>query len=155
MAMASVRDVATYILRARGSMSAMKLQKLVYYSQAWHLVWEERPLFPDPVEAWANGPVVPSLYQQHRGKFIVGQGDFSGDPTVLSEDERSSIDAVLRFYGDKSAHWLSELSHRERPWAEAREAAGLGPGERGGAVIPQASMAEFYDGLTNTESTTV
>ncbi|WP_307850044.1 MULTISPECIES: type II toxin-antitoxin system antitoxin SocA domain-containing protein [unclassified Saccharopolyspora] len=42
-------------------MTAMKLQKLVYYSQAWHLVWDERPLFDEPVQAWANGPVVPDL----------------------------------------------------------------------------------------------
>lgn len=69
--MATVYDVADYILGSCGPMSAMKLQKLVYYAQAWSLVWDEQPLFPDDFEAWANGPVVRSLYDLHRGQFRV------------------------------------------------------------------------------------
>jgi len=49
----SVHDVAAYILKKQGEMSAMKLQKLVYYSQAWSLVWDEKPLFRAQIEAWA------------------------------------------------------------------------------------------------------
>ena len=44
--MATVFDVAAYILAKRGEMTAWKLQKLVYYSQAWSLVWDQRPIFP-------------------------------------------------------------------------------------------------------------
>lgn len=145
--MANVHDVAAYILEQRGAMSAMKLQKLVYYSQAWHLVWEERPLFDDAIEAWANGPVVRELYRGHRGRYVVDEWS-QGNAAALVDDERSSIDAVLDFYGDRGAHWLSELTHREAPWREARREAGLGSGERGSVEISQAAMAEYYDGLT-------
>jgi uncharacterized phage-associated protein len=69
--MAAVLDVAQFILRRHGPMSAMKLQKLVCYSQAWSLVWDEKRLFPARIEAWANGPVVTKLYQAHRGQFRV------------------------------------------------------------------------------------
>ena len=55
-------DVAAYILRKQGTMPAMKLQKLVYYSQAWSLVWDDRPIFRDRIYAWANGPVIRNLY---------------------------------------------------------------------------------------------
>lgn len=65
--MVSAHDVAAYMLRKHGPMSAMKLQKLVYYAQAWSLVWEDRPLFPERIEAWANGPVIPELYQAQTG----------------------------------------------------------------------------------------
>ena len=51
----SVFDVAQYILETCGTMSAMKLQKLVYYSQAWSLVWNDKPLFYEEIEAWAGG----------------------------------------------------------------------------------------------------
>ncbi len=61
--MATALDVAAFILNKRGPMTAMKLQKLVYYSKAWHLVWEDKLLFTEPIEAWANGPVVPELYK--------------------------------------------------------------------------------------------
>ena len=64
--MAQVNDVARYILeRQSGSVSTMKLQKLVYYAQAWSLVWDEKPLFHVRIEAWANGPIVRELYDQH------------------------------------------------------------------------------------------
>ncbi|MGH8828323.1 MAG: Panacea domain-containing protein [Jiangellaceae bacterium] len=142
--MASAHDVAAYIVKSRGSMTAMKLQKLVYYSQAWHLVWESRPLFEEPIEAWANGPVVPSLYRKHRGRFRVDQWP-DGDPTSLTTDELESIDAVLEFYSPMPAHELSELTHRERPWRDAR--GDLPPGAPCKAEITVNSMYEYYDGL--------
>lgn len=55
------------------------------------------------------------------------------------------MDAVLKFYGDKSPFWLSELTHREQPWIDARR--GLAPGERGRAEITHAAMAEYYSSL--------
>jgi uncharacterized phage-associated protein len=145
--MPNAHDVAAYILESQGEMSAMKLQKLVYYSQAWHLVWDEEPLFRERIEAWANGPVVPMLYQAHRGQFKVGtSGTWShGDSSKLTQSQKGSINAVLKFYGDKTGAWLSELAHRERPWREAR--AGLAPGERGQQEITKVVLAEYYGGL--------
>lgn len=145
--MARIQDVAAYILDRAGPMTAMKLQKLCYYGQAWHLVWDEEPLFTDRVEAWANGPVVPSLYQIHRGRFTLIPGDIDGDMAALTEGERSSLDAVLEYYGDKPAHWLSELTHREPPWRDAR--VGLDPGERGNTEITHDAMHEYYDGMVS------
>lgn len=143
--MASVYDVADYILQKSGSMSAMKLQKLCYYSHAWHLVWEERPLFADDIEAWANGPVVRALYRVHRGQFQVDSVP-GGDAKALAEDEATSVDAVLDFYGPMSAHQLSELTHSERPWQQAR--AGLPAGARSDVVIRDDQIAAYYDSLT-------
>lgn len=142
--MASVHDVASYILSKQSPMSAMKLEKLVYYSKAWHLVWDTSELFPERIEAWANGPVVFELYNAHRGKFMVDSWPL-GDAKNLTPAESGSIDAVLAFYGPRPAHELSELTHSERPWKDAR--GGLGPGERGNAEITSAVMYEFYDGL--------
>lgn len=142
--MPSAHDVAAYILQKRGNMTAMKLQKLVYYSQAWALVWDEEPLFEERIEAWANGPVVRELYNEHRGWFRVGKWP-KGDASALSTAQRETVDAVLRAYGPRPAHALSELSHSEAPWKDARK--GLAPGERGSREITHASMAEYYDSL--------
>jgi len=147
--MSTVHDVAAYILKKQGRMTTMKLQKLVYYAQAWSLVWDEKPLFRARVEAWAAGPVVPELYRHHRGKFKVSEWP-SGDPSRLTAVERETVDAVLDFYGPMSSHWLSNLTHLERPWKEAR--GGLGPGERGQSEITQAMMAEYYEGLAAEEA---
>ena len=142
--MASVFDVAAYILHKQGPVTVMKLQKLVYYSQAWSLVWDEKLLFRNKIEAWANGPVVPALYRVHRGQFEVSRLP-QGDKKALTKQQRETVDAVLDCYGEKPSRWLSELAHTERPWVEARR--GLKPGERGRNEITHAAMAEYYEAL--------
>jgi uncharacterized phage-associated protein len=147
--MANVFDVAKYILSHFGEnghppLTTWKLQKLVYYSQAWSLVWDDRPLFKEKIEAWANGPVCPDLYRQHKGQFQINSID-GGAIGNLRKSERDTIDVVLEHYGKKTAQYLSELTHSERPWIDARE--GLKPGERGQCTITLDSMAEYYGGL--------
>ena len=142
--MTSVHDVAAYILNVTGKITTMKLQKLVYYSQAWSLVWDDEPLFKPHIQAWANGPVVPDLYTVHRGKFTVSKWT-KGNVSRLTNIQKETIEGVLNFYGDKSSQWLSERTHREKPWREARK--GLCPGERGTSVIGLDKMAEYYGSL--------
>ncbi len=142
--MANVHDVAAYILRQKGLMPAMKLHKLLYYCQAWSLIWEDKPIFQEVIEAWANGPIVRELYARHRGMFTIPNWP-DGDAVALVENEASTIDAVLKFYGDRSSQWLSDLVHREDPWHDAR--AGLAPGERGSKEITHAAMAEYYGSI--------
>lgn len=141
--MATVHDVAAYILSKQSPMSAMKLQKLCYYSQAWHAVWESKGLFEERIEAWAYGPVSPALYRTHAKQFIVEAGQIEGDPTVLTADERESIDVVLGHYGNMSAQQLSDQTHSEEPWQRARTEEGITRG-RSNAEITLASMEEFY-----------
>jgi uncharacterized phage-associated protein len=144
--MPSVQDAAAAVLQRTGQITAMKLQKLVYYAQAWSLVWDEEPLFDERIEAWANGPVVRELYNEHRGMYTVGPDWTSGDPNALSQDQQETVDIVVGQYGKHSAQWLSELTHMEDPWREAR--AGLGVAERGTREITLDSMAEYYSALT-------
>jgi uncharacterized phage-associated protein len=143
--MTTVRDVAGHILRKQGSMSAMKLQKLSYYSQAWHLVWEDKPLFDDRIEAWANGPVAPALYDIHRHEFTVTEQHIP-DPKPLTPEQESTVNEVLRFYGERSAWELSHLTHSEDPWRLAR--AGTPDGARSNVEISTGSMAMYYGALT-------
>ncbi len=143
--MANVFDVAKYILQKTGPISAMKLQKLVYYSQAWSLVWDDKPLFDEGIEAWAMGPVVPDLYQVHKGAFAVNESMFIGNIGTISKEGMETIDVIIKEYGSKSSQWLSDLTHEEAPWKNAR--LGLDPGERGCSEITKAAMAEYYSSL--------
>lgn len=142
--MATVFDVAAYILEQKGQVTTWKLQKLVYYSQAWSLVWDDVPLFREEIQAWINGPVCPDLYREHRGRFEISSIE-SGNVASLNENQKETIDAVLSFYGHKSPQWLSDLTHREMPWQKARK--DLPPRERGDSVITLASMAEYYESI--------
>lgn len=138
--MVPVVDVAEYILSETGKISTWKLQKLVYYCQAWHLVWDEEPLFDEEIQAWANGPVCPDLYEHHKGLFHIST--LRGSKDSLSKDERKTINVVAKHYGQYSGQQLSDLTHSEQPWQIARK--GLSSSERGASVITHESLAEYY-----------
>lgn len=139
--MANVFDVAAYILERQGRMTTMKLQKLCYYSQAWHLTWTGNSLFPNRIEAWANGPVVPDLYRQHRGEFSIDHLPV-GDSSNITADERESIDAVLKAYGDMQPYELIDQTHSEAPWRDAR--GDVADGARCTNQITNEAMYNFY-----------
>jgi uncharacterized phage-associated protein len=149
--MAHVQDVAAYILRREGAMTSMKLQKLCYYAYGFHLAWEERSLFPEPFQAWANGPVCPALYELHRGQFNLQPGDIAGDIEALDPGERESVDLVLDGYGELTAHELSSMTHDERPWIAARARSSAAPLERSQEQLTDEEIFEFFDSLASFE----
>lgn len=144
--MVSVFDVAKYILSKKSPITAIKLQKLVYYCQAWSLVWLGEQLFKEDIEAWANGPVVKELFKNYRGEYEIRKmSPFKGNPRNLSDVQRETIDDVLKFYGDKDSQWLSDLTHMEKPWIEARK--GIPSGARSDRKISLEVMKEYYSNL--------
>ena len=147
--MAHVQDVAAYILHKLGPMTAMKLQKLCYYSYGYHLVWEDRALFPERFEAWANGPVCRELYERHRG-FQLSASDIpalGGSAEALDSGEAESVDLVLGGYGQLSANHLSMLTHQEQPWLAARRRSGAAPMERSHEQLADDDIAEHFEAL--------
>lgn len=138
--MPSAIDVAQYILEHRGPMTVMKVQKLVYYSQAWSTVWDDAQLFPEPIEAWDNGPVVRALWEATRGHFKVDRIP-GGQSANIEGEQQKTIGRVLDFYGHRDAQWLSDLTHMEDPWIEARK--------RGrSAEITLDLISEYYSTLS-------
>ncbi len=142
--MAHVVDVAAYILECLGSVSTMKLQKLTFYSQAYYLVEHGTPLFPEEFEAWANGPVAPDLFKRHKGEFVVSRGFFG--PLLehaLAEYEYAAIDHVVGCLKNWTGASLSELTHSEAPWLNARS--GLAPNARSKRPIAIGCMKAYYE----------
>ena len=143
-----VFDVASYILKKIGKISSMKLQKLVYYCQVWSLVWDEQPLFSEKIKAWANGPVIGELFFQLKGLFLVDENDLLvGNYRKLNHTQIETIDAVIDYYGDKSAQWLIELTHDEYPWRKAR--IGIVEGDRSTRIVDLDTIAEYYSSLSD------
>lgn len=145
---ADVLDVAAYLLEhARASIKSETtfwIQKMVYYSQVMSLVHYHTPLFKQDIEAWANGPVVQELYQAHKGvRYIKSWNtDNLGDSTNLSNKHQALIDLALEKYGNQSGQILSELTHSERPWNEAR--GDLEPHVRSNNIITHNMILDFY-----------
>ncbi|MDR1857481.1 MAG: SocA family protein [Desulfovibrio sp.] len=142
--MASVKDVAQCILEKKGRLATIKLQKLVYYCQAWHLAWTGKAMFPETIQAWAYGPVAPDLHQVYGDKHRIGAIP-GGDSSKLTDDEIESVDAVLDAYGDKFWWSLVHYTHLEPPWRDARK--GVPFTKNVGGVISPKAMQDYYSEL--------
>ena len=141
-------DVAAYILSEKGRLSGYQLQKLLYYCQAWCLVTQDRPLFPEEIRAWEHGPVVYEVARAHRGRRSVVARDLEADPLALSAADQVLVDAVLEAYSGMSGDELAELSHRARPWRVSYN------GQTGIAsnVIPNDLIKSYYSDLMSGDS---
>lgn len=140
-----VDAVADYfILQAREAgdpITPLKLQKLVYYAQAWHLALHGDPLVNDRFEAWVHGPVCPNLYSRFRGYGWQPIAD-EVDAPELAADVVEFLDDVWDAYGSFTAVALERMTHAERPWLDAR--GGLPADESSNAEIPQKAMRDYY-----------
>ena len=96
-------------------MSNMKLQKMLYYQQGYHLALFDEPLFEEDLEAWMYGPVVPVVYDHYK---INGSKGIQPEKSVikLTNKEEALFNEVYRIYGIYSATGLMNLSHSEKPW---------------------------------------
>jgi uncharacterized phage-associated protein len=139
--MATALDVAKFFL------SRVDREKLVYYAQAWNLVLKNNPIFPEAVEAWINGPVVPELWTEYR---VYEKNPIPFDEelnlSIFSDDELDTLNKVWETYGELSASKLWKLSHKEYPWVAARAAAESD--ERSKEEIPQINLHSFYSNFT-------
>ena len=144
--MANVLQVAKFIINRIGETTTLKLQKLTYYCQAWSLAWDGKPLFDEDFQAWANGPVCPELFDLHRGLFVVDASLFATISDYnFDKEQLETLESVLSSYADKDSHWLSELTHQERPWRETRY--GVPVGDNCSKVIEKDLMQDYYGGL--------
>jgi uncharacterized phage-associated protein len=115
--MVSAGEVAKYIIKSL-PVDNLKLQKLLYYSQAVHLVLNDKtPLFPEDIEAWDYGPVVPPVYREYKQYGLetipTPQDD---NPLGLIAGEIVSIDMALAYFGAMSGLALMSSTHQETPW---------------------------------------
>jgi uncharacterized phage-associated protein len=137
----SADDVAAGILQLLGQVDAMALEKLLYYSQAWSMAIDNKPLFAGEVQAWRDGPVVPAIYSHHAGLSSVGAWN-RGSVAELRPRTASIIELVCHEYGHLTGPELSELTHTESPWIDAR--GGVPPKESTQSVISLDAMGRYY-----------
>jgi uncharacterized phage-associated protein len=145
----SANEIAAWFLgnidrEAGDSITHLKLQKLVYYAQAWSLALREAHLFEEDLQAWAHGPVAESVYQRYKG---AGWEALPAPEQVpeLSPDVVEHLSSILVTYGDFSAKHLERMTHAEAPWLEAR--ADLPLEARSNSPISKELMGRFYRDL--------
>jgi uncharacterized phage-associated protein len=137
-------DIAKYFIwlaNETGSyISNLKLQKLVYYSQAWHLALHGQTLFDEDFEAWVHGPVIPGLYHSYKH---FGWKPIQEEITLdLPESTVSYLKEVADEYFACDAYELEQMTHAEAPWQKAR--VGLMPDQASTNIIQKTWIQEYY-----------
>ena len=117
-------------------MSNMKLQKMLYYEQGFHLAVFGTPLFEEDIEAWMYGPVVPAVYEVYKDYGYNGIDPGEVEEVSLSDREQALFDEVYKVYGAYSAIGLMNMTHRESPWANTPTGVG--------SVISRDKMVDFF-----------
>jgi uncharacterized phage-associated protein len=124
----------------KDGMEQLKLQKLLYYCQAGSLAWTPRPMFLDRIEAWANGPVVVPIWNSHRYEAWISDVP-EGEP-LMDANAVAIASQIFQNFGHYTPQQLSDMTHAEEPWLEARR--NLPAGARGSTPISINSMRAYY-----------
>lgn len=145
MAETTANTVADFIIktcRDRGYyLSNLKLQKLLFYAQAWHLAIEEKPLFDEDFQAWIAGPIQPEVYYRFEPYKWYPIKEYPDKVELPPKIEEMLIDAIGE-YGLCQAYYLETTIKSEDPWLNAR--GGIPENEDGAAIISKEDMQTYY-----------
>ena len=130
--------------REKKILTNKKLQKLLYYAQAWSLVLKNQTLFDEKIEAWVHGPAIKSVYIKFKS---FGFNSINKEPdeislSKLSKDTKQLLESIWTVYGNLDGDYLELLTHSEKPWQEARE--GLQSSENSENEISLITMKSYY-----------
>lgn len=148
----SAKTIAKWFLAWAGDdqdgdndLTAMKLQKILYYAQGHTLAETGEPLFKEKIKAWSHGPVVPQVWHVYNqeGKSVLSpppEADFSWDE--VDEETAERLERVWNTYGGFSAAKLRNMTHAESPWRDAWDRGGDSP------EMPVAEIKQFFQTAT-------
>ncbi len=152
--MLNSKEITDWILskidfEAGDTISPLKLQKLLYYCQAWHITIFDKKIINEDFEAWAHGPVLRSVYKRFAGFHYMNESIDINKIELqipnINKDSENLLLEVLSVYGNKNASYLEKLTHSETPWIEARGS--LKEFERSDSLISNKTIKEFYQNL--------
>ena len=138
--MISAENVADFLLslsdpEVGDAMSNLKLQKLLYYSQGFHLAIFDKPLFAEKVKAWQYGPVVEENYNEF------SEYSYGAIPKprristkMFTDEQKNFLIEIFEVYGQFSALRLMQMTHSEPPWIDTDK----------GKVISHEKMKSYF-----------
>jgi uncharacterized phage-associated protein len=145
--------LVNYILMKGGAMSHLKIQKVLFYIQAYHLAYFDKSIVEDDFQAWVHGPVSRKIYDSAKDLSIL----HTELKFILEKDEQSPIDIInnsltvsqIELVNDVidelkglSGLQLENMTHSEEPWLYARR--GYESGERCAVIIPNELIKDYY-----------
>jgi uncharacterized phage-associated protein len=126
------------------NLTNLKLQKILYYAQGWHLANFDKPLFEDSIEAWRYGPAIRSVYQEFKdsGNSILSTPVEGWEINEIDKDTKGFLDEIWKIYKKYSGSDLISLTHNEEPYKEARKH--IKEGDSSEIEISKLSIQKFF-----------
>lgn len=142
-----VISVANYFLKKyreekEKGIDAKKLQKLLYYAQAWNLVLNNKELFKDDFEAWVHGPAIYKVWDKFKTEDLEELAFKIEDNFKFLPEEIKVLDTIWNVYGKFDGSYLETLTHEESPWLDARR--GLKDADPSHSIISKEDMKSYY-----------
>lgn len=138
--MINVLDAANFFLwlasqQENELISNLKLQKLLYYAQGYHLAQHGTPLFDSPIKCWDHGPVVDQVYNEFKryGKQAIPAPSHI-QARRYKDEEQETMKEVYRIYGRFSAWMLRDMTHDEPLWQNTKR----------GSVITIGQLRDYF-----------
>jgi uncharacterized phage-associated protein len=143
-------EVADYLIalaHQRGeTVNNLKLQKLLYYAQAWYLAEYDQPLFDARFEAWMSGPVIPAIYWRFK-PFGISPLPPAEEVPLLDTRTAAFLDDIVAEYLSWTEWELQWQVHREAPWLNAQ--GGRDPSEPSCAELSEDDMRAYFREIAN------
>jgi uncharacterized phage-associated protein len=137
-----VADFFIYTCNESGALiTNLKLQKVLYYAQGWHLGLFGCPLFDDDFQAWVHGPAIPHVYGEYK-KFSFQPINKAAQKPAFSIETEKFLNDLGQVILPIDAYELELATHREAPWIKARN--GLPPDASSKNIIEKESMRDFF-----------
>lgn len=132
------RHVINYSNDRDYGISNLKLQKVLYFIQAYFLInrKDHAPCFNEKIEAWDFGPVVPVAYHEYKqygggdiptikSYILFDENDvwnsrrIAFDDNIIKVKDKTLVDKVVDNFSEYSATDLVSLTHKQSPWIDA------------------------------------
>lgn len=146
-------DIANYFLWFSNSknqaIDSLKLQKLTFFAQSWHLALYKEPLFEEDFQAWRYGPVIPAMYSQY-SRFGKKPIQLTVTKPALDPTVENFLNFICEEFLLKHSPILSGITHKkDSPWSQIRQEEGCSSQDNCTAIIPKSLLQEYYSELIN------
>jgi uncharacterized phage-associated protein len=138
---AEIQDIAE--THSGDALSPGQLQKVMFYAHALSLALDGEPLFAEPFEAWTHGPVEPASWAE--GKSDPSFSRRRTRRSQMPDAMRHRLRGAVIVFGGLSTIELSNATHAERPWIDARE--GLRPDAASTRTLDTTLIRDWYGHL--------
>lgn len=134
----NVLDVSQYVIKYSNErdygISNLKLQKILYFIQAYFLIEKNEPCFDNKIEAWGFGPVIPDAYDKYRqyansdipteDYFVIDENNIWNSKRVKYQDiiadaDKKLINKVVNKFANCSLSYCTALTQNQSPWIDA------------------------------------